>query len=297
MMDWQSQLISLYLFICNEYSRELQFYCERTSNNVAFRITDEEIITLYLFSLMSHQNRLSEMHTYASRHLNDWFPTLPSYVAFVQRLNQIQDVFVPLIERLQIKLPTNIRQEAYQLIDSMPIILAQRGRRFNARVAPEIATSNGYCATKKLHYYGVKLHILADYKKGSLPIPRLIGLTDAGTHDLRAYEQVISALSGSEVYADKAYQTENEPILIKNNIILHTPVKKQKGQKYLDAADQLLSTAISRIRQPIEALFSWLEEKAKIQMASKVRSYSGLIVHIFGRIAAALLLLVDKLCP
>ena len=95
-MDWQSQLISLYLFICNEYSRELQFYCERTSNNVAFRITDEEIITLYLFSLMSHQNRLSEIHTYASRHLNDWFPTLPSYVAFVQRLNQIQDIFVPL---------------------------------------------------------------------------------------------------------------------------------------------------------------------------------------------------------
>ena len=112
-MDWQSQLISLYLFICNENSIELQFYCERTSNNVAFRITDEEIITLYLFSLMSHQNRLSEMYAYASRHLKDWFPTLPSYVAFVQRLNQIQDIFVPLIERLQTKLPTHIQQETF----------------------------------------------------------------------------------------------------------------------------------------------------------------------------------------
>ena len=296
-MDWQSQLISLYLFICNEYSTELQFYCERTSNNVPFRISDEEIITLYLYSLMSHQTRLSEMYAYASRHLKDWFPTLPSYVAFVQRVNQIHDVFIPLIERLQTKLPINVQQETYQLIDSMPIILAQRGRRFNAKVAPEIASSNGYCATKKFHYYGVKLHILADYRKGSLPIPRLIGLTDAGTHDLKAYEQVISVLSGSEVYADKAYQTENESILIKNNITLHTPVKKEKGQTYLDAADQLLSTAISRIRQPIEALFSWLEEKTKIQMASKVRSYSGLIVHVFGRIAAAFLLLVDKICP
>ena len=39
---------------------------------------------------MSHQNRLSEMHAYANRHLKDWFPTLPSYVAFVQRLNQIK---------------------------------------------------------------------------------------------------------------------------------------------------------------------------------------------------------------
>ena len=170
------------------------------------------------------------MHSYASRHLKDWFPSFPSYVAFVQRLNQIQDVFVPLIERLQNKLPSNVQKEAYQLIDSMPIILAQRGRRFNAKVAPEIATSNGYCATKKLHYYDVKLHILTDYKKVSLPVPRLIGLTDAGTHDLRAYEQVVSTLSGSEVYADKAYQTENKPILIKNNIILHTS-KKRKGTK------------------------------------------------------------------
>ena len=30
------------------------------------------------------------------------------------------------------------------------------------------------------------------------------------------------------------------------------------------------------------------QEKTKIQMASKVRSYSGLMVHVFGRIAAAL---------
>ena len=36
------------------------------------------------------------------------------------------------------------------LTDSMPIIMAQRGRRFHAKVAPEIATKNGYCATTRL---------------------------------------------------------------------------------------------------------------------------------------------------
>lgn len=72
-----------------------------------------------------------------------------------------------------------------------------------------------------------------------------------------------------------------------------TPLKKAKGQPYLDAADQWLSIAVSRVRQPIESLFNWLEEKTGIQRASKVRSYRGLLVHVFGRLAAAMWLMAE----
>ncbi len=44
-------------------------------------------------------------------------------------------------------------------------------------------------------------------------------------------------------------------------------------------------------RQPIESLFNWINEKTGIQRASKVRSYQGLLVYAFGRLAAAMLLL------
>lgn len=46
-----------------------------------------------------------------------------------------------------------------------------------------------------------------------------------------------------------------------------------------------------RVRQPIEFLFNWIEQKTGIQQASKVRSYRGLLVHIFGRLAAAFFIL------
>ena len=72
------------------------------------------------------------------------------------------------------------------------------------------------------------------------------------------------------------------------NLTVLTPVKKQKGQRYLEPQDQWLSTAVSRVRQPIEALFAWIEEKTGIECASKVRSYNGLMVHVFGKLAAAL---------
>jgi len=53
----------------------------------------------------------------------------------------------------------------------------------------------------------------------------------------------------------------------------------------------LISNTVSRIRQSIEALFGWIEEKRGIECAGKVRSYNGLIIHIFGKLAAAMFFL------
>ena len=66
------------------------------------------------------------------------------------------------------------------------------------------------------------------------------------------------------------------------------PVKKQKGQAHLDAADAWLSHPVSRVRQPIESIFNWIEEKTSIEIATKVRSSQGLLVHVFGRLAATM---------
>ena len=96
-------------------------------------------------------------------------------------------------------------------------------------------------------------------------------------------------MSGEIVFGDKAYaRPDATEIKDMYNLSVLTPVKKEKGQKYLDAADQWLSSAVSSVRQPIESLFNWIEEKTGIEAASKVRSYSGLLVHVFGRLTAGL---------
>jgi len=79
-----------------------------------------------------------------------------------------------------------------------------------------------------------------------------------------------------------------------NHSEMLTPVKAVKGMPEVlrcfdKAADDLYSRAVSVIRQPIESLFNWLIEKTDIQRASKVRSTKGLLVHVFGKIAAAFL--------
>ena len=289
-MDWQDRIISLYLYICDEYKNVLWSYCERFSNYADLTFSDEEVMTIYMYGIMEGKTTKKQIYDHAKNYWHAMFPALPSYVAFVQRTNKLSDAFIAMIESLQNKLPSQIFAFTNnRLIDSMPIIMAQRNRRFFAKVAPEIADKGGYCATKKLYYYGVKLHIMGSAQSGSIPVPELIGLTSAGTSDIRAYEQIVLDTHEYHKFADKAYIGENT---YQTNTF--TPVKKEKGQAFLDAADQLYSTAISRIRQPIESLFNWIEEKVKIQIASKVRSYNGLMVHVFGKLATAFFILLAK---
>jgi len=35
------------------------------------------------------------MHRYARKPLMGWFPNLPGYVAFDQRINQVHEIFIP----------------------------------------------------------------------------------------------------------------------------------------------------------------------------------------------------------
>jgi hypothetical protein len=258
------------------------------------RFTDEEVICIYLWGVMDKRFEIRAIYADTQRQLSTWYPKLPSYGGYVQRLNRVAGVFVPLLEALRDTFPdTEVRQEI-GLMDAMPIRLAHAKRSRRARVAPELA-SKGYCAAKEEYYYGVKVHVLGLRRSGTLPLPTYLGLTPASDHDLSALRQIVGVLHGGQLYLDKAYADE---LLVRTTkadqeLALLTPVKKARGQAYLDAADQLWSTAVSRVRQPIESLFNWIEEKTGIQRASKVRSTNGLLVHVFGRLAAAMWLLTE----
>lgn len=284
-MDWQDQLITIYLYICKEYEADLWVCVQRFSSHVNCQISDEEVITLYLFGIMDGHRTIKQIYTYADRHLRDWFPGLPSYTAYVMRLNRLADVFAPLLERIQSQQST---EPNALLIDSFPVALARQGHRFKACVAPGIA-NHGYCSTKKLYFYGVRVHVIGRRQSGTLPTPEYIGLWPASHTDGKVLDSIRPELQGEELFGDKAYERPDAAAIEEQlQLKVFTPVKKKKGQVYLDADEKWLSTAVSQVRQPIETLFGWIEKKTGIEVASNVRSYPGLLVHVFGRLAAAM---------
>jgi hypothetical protein len=72
---------------------------------------------------------------------------------------------------------------------------------------------------------------------------------------------------------------------------LVAPQKKLKGKELTDD-ENYYNRLVRRIRQPIESLFNWVQEKTQIQRASKVRSTNALMIHCWGKLAVAFFLLV-----
>ena len=117
---------------------------------------------------------------------------------------------------------------------------------------------------------------------------------------MATFKQNWDNISNKYVFGDKIYSDFdyfNQSKTESQNLEMITPVKAIKGKcESLNlrdkAADELFSTAVSKIRQPIESFFNWLNDKTNIQRAHKVRSTSGLLIHTMGKIAIAFIYLI-----
>ena len=290
---WQEQLITLYCTVCQHYNSGICGEVQRLSNNFRPQFSDEEIMTVFLWGIIQRRFEIKSIHTYTRMHLSDWFPKLPSYQAFDRRLGELSMAFSSFAERLMTqRTPEGIDMNML-LMDSMPILLAKGSRSGHAKVATELC-SKTYNASRDQWYYGLKLHIFGLKRYKTLPFPVLIFASEASCHDLPIAKQVLDgyALDGLFLIGDKAYcDADWKAALADQNAQLLTSTKLKRGRPDPFPGGNTFDTAISSARQPIEAFFHWLHEKTGIQLASKVRSLKGLLLHLFARLAAALLCL------
>jgi len=291
---FEAKLIALYFYICEKYDKELKYHCQRYSNNSKPAFSDEEILTIYLYvSIEEGRHTIKDIHRFASRHLRSWFPLLPSYQAYNNRLNRLNEVLRLLsAEVLSLHIPEDC-SEQISLIDSMPVITCS-GKR-DGRVATEL-TCKGRCASKSMFYYGLKLHVVGWSRKGTIPWPEAIIVSNGAENDLTIFKENCEQWNDHNFYGDKIYYNKEwfADFKAQQNSQMFTPVKAIKGknlrlEQFDKAAEDLYSKLVSSMRQPIESFFNWLNVKTEIQNAHRVRSTKGLLVHIFGKIAAAFL--------
>ena len=234
---------------------------QRLSNNFRPQFTDEECLTVYLWGVIERRFEVKAIHGFIRSYWEGWFPDLPSYQAFSNRLCNLATALPLIIEALMDQIP-NGNTLPFHLIDSLPIVVANAKRSGRARAA-KLMCDKGYCDSKKMFYYGVKLHVLGQKRYQSIPKPVAIYLSSASDYDLTVAKQFLPPLHDTTLVGDKAYRDRSwqQHTLRSQNVCLLSPVKKAKGQAYLDAADSLFSTAVSGIRQAIESFFNWLQEK------------------------------------
>lgn len=285
------KLIELYCLICQIYDTNAVLKEQRLSNFKP-RFTDQELIACYFLAMLNNRRQIREIYDYIHHHWRAWFPDLPTYQAFNYRLNHLSAAFAVIFDSLLQSswLASRFELTDDSIIDSFPVMLSRGRKARRCRTAAEIANF-GYCASKDIYYYGVKLHHLVIRRINRLPVPVAVFLTPAATHDLTALKEQNVQIPTKNLFADKAYSdTAFKAALAARGVQLLTPYKPKKNEPK-QFNEPLWSKFVSRFKQPIESFFHWLNEKTDYQNASKVRSSKGLLVHCYGKLAFAGLLL------
>lgn len=287
----ENTLIQIYLFVCQTYDTCSMSCFQRASNNAKPNFTDEEILTIYLFAHLNQKYQKKQMHEFIKNYWADWFPALPAYQTFVFRLNQMEQTFQSFGQVLIESLNRVVDPAVDSIVDSFPVMLASDGHSYGARVAREIAAA-GYCAAKRTRFHGVRLHFIGKRQSQRLPVPAQVFLASAAHHDGQFLKQQNINLPQTTLFGDLAFADKK---LVADFHQQHTKLlvgtKKQKG-KELSEFEKYHNRLISKLRQPIESLFNWINEKTGIQKASKVRSTNGLLIHCWGKLVVAFYLLV-----
>lgn len=296
-MRWKETLVKLYFYVCEDKAVQQHLGGLRMSNNYRPAFTDEEVLTIYLFGIIQQRSKVRQIYEYVKSHLPDWFPLLPSYQAFNNRLNRLHSCFELVVGSVNEKGLEQLIFTSEKVADSVPIIVAGKSRSSSAKVAPGLC-SKGFCSSKGLYYYGVKLHVCGIVRPSKMPMPQTSWISGAAENDLTEARPLFEKIVDSKVYADKIYLDSTlEMHMQKHNSQLIIPVKKKKGQLMINAAADTYSYLVSKVRQPIESLFNWIIEKTQIQFAQRVRSEKGLNVHLWGKFAAALFILTNLVNP
>ncbi len=217
---------------------------------------------------------------------------MPSYQAFNRRLNRLRAAFALLLDDSLAQSAARLGGGPDRLLDSLPVMLAKGARCGPAKVAREVA-AKGYCASKRLYYHGVKLHLVARKRFHRLPVPESVVLSSAAMHDLTAFQQLLPWPVAGPLFGDKAYgDAQNHQTLALLVVALCVPEKRPLGVPKEHWHPGLWSRFVSAMRQPIESCFNWLIQRAGIQDASKVRSTDGLLVHCYGKLTVCCFLLL-----
>lgn len=172
----------------------------RCSNNNDPIFTDAEVITIALVQELAGQNSQRAWHNFVRKNFNYLFPKICSRTQYGRRIAQLHGIVCWLQQNLCGLLSASFSKEF--IIDSFPIELCNIQRLKNSSQPFEYDGADiGYCAAKKLHYYGFKCHLVTDLRG----VPVFLCLTSAHMADLQAFEFVAQELLQHRIIKTHAF--------------------------------------------------------------------------------------------
>jgi hypothetical protein len=195
-MDRDSFIITVYCLVTETY-KALTSTQPLRQGGFGPELSDEEVITMEICGEYWKLNADTDLFDYFRAHYRHFFPRLKERTLFVRQGANLQHVKARL-QQLLVKLSGQDR-DCVQPIDTLPLPVCTYTRAGRDRCFYEQA-DYGYCAAKKLHYYGFKLGLRVS-RSGMITAAPLL---TARSHDVNHMGALIEGFSGV-VPADKGF--------------------------------------------------------------------------------------------
>lgn len=222
----------------------------KRKNKDKAKMSDSEIISIYLLiQCLGHS--INKGYNFLKKN----FPNLVNYIER-SRFNRLVNSLITVIRAIR-KHFIKFQYSIYKIVDSFPLITSKFGRAYFSKLFKGLATY-GYCASKKEHYYGFKVHVVTDLNGN----PYDYVLTPANVDDREAVFELTELIDINILFGDKGYVGKFIEELREEKGIRLYALKRSNSKNPLPKA---FRNAISHLRRRIESTFSQLNEHFDIE--------------------------------
>jgi len=168
------------------------------------------------------------------------------------------------------------------LLDTKPVPVV--GYRRNKKHSDFQGSADyGYCASKKMHYFGYKLVVISTLEG----LPLLYDLVPASTDERKASETLLEELSGFSLFADKGFLGKDwqADIYQRTNNRVWTPKRKNQVKQQTRTFERWLNG----LRLRIEGVFNEIQNVGKNLERLLAKTVIGLCTRIVAKMTSHLL--------
>lgn len=276
-IDFESLLVIIFVLVDEWYQQQGKIGKGKLPGAKP-EMSDSEILTLALVMDYLPFPGETQFIGFIRANYRQWFPNLLERSQFNRRLRRLGGM----LERLRREWVKELGGlDALSLvIDTKPIPVI--GYRRSKNKSDFHGSANyGYCAARKMKYFGYKLVILSTLK--GLPIA--YDLVSANTDEREAVAGVLEVVRGCDIYGDKGFigQDWQEAIASSTGNRIWT---RQRVNQHHPLASSSLKRLISRIRQRIEGVFHEIQNTGRNPERLLNKTVNGFATHIAAKIAA-----------
>ena len=242
--------------------------------------SDSEVITLLVAEDFIPYPAESQHIGYLRANHGDLFPDLLDQSQFNRRARQLRYVVEAM--RRDWLLECGIGQAPLYLIDTKPLPVVGYKRSKSCSYFAGSA-AYGYCASRKLHYFGYKLVMITTLEG----IPVVYDLVSANTEERQAAEAVLDRLSNAEIIGDKGFLGVEwqAQIYEQTGNTITTPKRKNQKIQHPEGFERLLN----HVRERIEGVFHELQNTGRNLERLLAKTVDGLATRVIAKVTAHLL--------